>query len=756
MRQNKKLRIAAIMDEFTYHCYAPECELMQITPDHFREEIDSFQPDMLFVESVWRGKDNLWRSKLHDNMEDITALTDYCHSSNIPVVFWSKEDPVHFGVFCKTAALADYVFTTDADSVELYKTYLGHDRVYYLPFAAQPAQHNPVEEYKREDKFCFAGSFYVKYKERSQVFMDLAPLFLEQGLDIYDRNFKKGETDTNSQSTSVASPIVENYYFPLELQGCILGGLPYSEITKAYKGYKYGINMTSMVQSGFMFARRVFELLACNTVVVSNYSRGLEVFFGDLIIATNNKEQMKKQLDRFCGTELDYRKYRLAGLRHVLTSHLYGDRLDRVAQKALGITIKKPLPEILVVCRAENEHVREMFEKQTYEHKKLIIAETGTKLSDLAFDYITVFSEHDYYGKNYLMDLALATRYASDDVIGKAAYYAKDSVMHIEKAYTHVQEEICLSRQMAAKRFFDDKAMITDLFDCHVRADILSLDEFNYCESSDDCEEVNDLDIYTGVPLDEIYAYTDSIQPVALHRKKTISTKELYEELIIKDTDFVTKQFDGNNFRLVREADDDEIVWLYTNKTYQISDYSSNNRIGFYTETSERSGNVRCQIEYYDENNVKLGFLNFVLDGFNLLRICDGAKSFKLIFRMRGKSSVTLTKMDSLSPELLLAAPFPVRSSLLITENYPDYDNPNLERRLHEFAIENHLEVLKVGEDPRYLPYSEYEGIQIVSAQYGAIKEYVNARKFDSIYIDSSSEKISMCLSDYKGRIVTV
>ena len=54
------LKMAVIMDEFTYCCYEPECDMMQITPDNFKEEIDSFAPDLLFIESVWRGKDNLW------------------------------------------------------------------------------------------------------------------------------------------------------------------------------------------------------------------------------------------------------------------------------------------------------------------------------------------------------------------------------------------------------------------------------------------------------------------------------------------------------------------------------------------------------------------------------------------------------------------------------------------------------------------------------------------------------------------------
>lgn len=756
MNKKNKLKMAVIMDEFTYHCYSPECELIQITPNNFKEEIDGFNPDLLFIESVWRGKDNLWRFKLHDNMEDITSLVEYCRGKNIPVIFWSKEDPVHFGVFCRVAALADYVFTTDADCVELYKTHVGHDRVYYLPFAAQPEQHNPVEEYEREDKFCFAGSFYVKYKERSQVFLDLAPLFKEHGLDIYDRNFKKGESDTNTQTTSVASPIAENYYFPPELQGHILGGLPYSEITRAYKGYKYGINMTSMVQSGYMFARRVFELLACNTVVVSNYSRGLELFFGDLIIETNNREHMKNQLDKFCGTELGYRKYRLAGLRHVLASHLYEDRLDRITQKALGRSIKKPLPKILVVCREDNEKVRNMFYGQTYENKQLVVADDVTKLSEYQFDYVTVFSEKDYYGKNYLTDFALATRFASDDVIGKCAYYSDGKVIDVEKAYTRVTDEIRLNRQMAVKSVFDDEITLADLFAFNKSAEILSLDEFNYSENADFCEEADDIDVYTGVPIEEIYEYTDRIKPLELRKMGPFSTEELYNELKISETDKAEKFFDGKSLKIVRDADDDEIVWLYTAKKYNVSDYTSNNRIGFYTETSEKSGNVRCQIEYYDKDGKKLGFLNFVLDGFTLLRVCDGAETFSLIFRMRGKSHVVLTDMYSASPELLMSAPFSVRKNLLITDIYPDYNDRKVGNSLHEFAKKNNLEIFKAGDNPSYLPFSEYEGVQIVASQYSAIKEYINARDFDCIYVASDSQKIKEYLADYKGRIVTI
>lgn len=756
MNEIKKLKVAAIMDEFTYNCYAPECEIMQVTPDDFKDEIDGFNPDILFIESVWRGKDNLWRFKLHDNTEAICALTAYCRKKHIPVIFWSKEDPVHFGVFIRTAALADYVFTTDADCIELYKAHLGHDRVYYLPFAAQPAIHNPIEEYDRKDRFCFAGSFYVKYKERSKVFMELAPLFKAHGLDIYDRNFKKEETDNNTQSTSVASPMAENYYFPEELRDCILGGLPYSEISRAYKGYRYGINMTSMVQSGFMFARRTFELLACNTVTVSNYSRGLEVFFGDLIAATNNRERLKTQLETFCKTELGYRKYRLAGLRHVLMNHLYEDRLDLIARKVLGCSIKRNLPEILVVCVEDNEHIRHMFEAQTYENKRLFIGSPDTLIDTSSFEYITIFSPQDYYGKNYLLDMALATRFAEDLVIGKAAYYSDGKLLYREKAYTRVNEPLMLTHQMASHAIFNGTVKIGELLSYHPQETILSLDEFNYCENVYVCDEVNDIAINTGVPLDKIYDYTDNIPAVTLHKDVPFPIEELYDEVRIRDKDFVSKFCINGTLRLERDSDDDEIVWLRTDKNYDISQFTKGSRIGFFSEVSEKTGNVRCQIEYYDENNIKLDFLNFALDGFSLLRISDRAKTFKLIFRMRGKSSVTLKSLYASSPDSLLPAPFPIRESLLITEQYPSYEAPETAKKLHLFAKDINAEVMLVGEMAKYIPYSEYDGIQIISEQYGAIKEYLAVKTFKHIYIYSPTGRILNEMAEYKGETEVV
>jgi spore maturation protein CgeB len=749
MDMKNQLKIAAIMDEFTFKCYAPECELLQLSPDNFINEINEFKPDFLFIESAWRGKDELWSHKLYKNMDELVSLTGYCRDKGIPIVFWSKEDPVHFSIFIKTAALADYVFTTDADCIELYKGYLGHNEVYYLPFAAQPLLHNPIEEYKREDKFCFAGSFYSRYKERSAAFLALFPIFQKYGLDIYDRNFYK-EMEGYS---------LEYYSYPPQLLTCVRGFLPYNEISRAYKGYRYGINMTSMMQSGFMFARRVFELLACNTVTVSNYSRGMDILFGNLLIATNDKDYMEKQLESFQDNTA-YRKYRLAGLRHVLANHLYEDRLDRVAKKVLGYSIKKALPKILVVSFAsgikEKEHVMVMFKNQSYSEKQIVFADE-TVIYDINFDFLTLFSQYDYYGKNYLLDFALATRFSAVKLIGKGAFYSNGELLHENKTYTIMEESVCLNRQMAAKNIFNNSLKLSDLENFNLTEKILYLDEFNYCENALECSLCEDVEVSTGSPIHSIYTFTDNIKPVKIRDKVHVPLEELYNETIISKEDKVKKALNNGTYTLIREEDDNVIVWLRTGKNYSVSDFATGSKIGFRTETVEKRGNVRCQIEYYDEAGTKLDFLNFALDGFHLLRISDNAKTFKLIFRLEGKASVGIKEFYAVSPDSLVAAPFVTKDTILITESYTNYGCTSTSLiGLHKYTKEKELEVIKISDKPNYLPFNEIEGVRVISVLYDALAEYLKHNPIECAYLYKPSNRVMDFLDDKKIKISVI
>ena len=539
-KQPKDVTIAAIMDDFTYDSFKHECNIVQLTPRHWQDELKSSNPDMLFIESAWRGKDALWTNTVAKIPDELLGIVKYCQKRGIPTVFWNKEDPVHTVHFMRLASLCDFVFTTDVDSIPFYNDILRHNRIFLLPFAAQPAFNNPIEKYDRKDKFNFAGSYYRRYKERCRDFKEVADAAVKfRSLDIYDRNYGKN--------------LALSYQFPDEYKKYIQGSLPYSEIDKAYKGYEYAITMNTIKYSTTMFARRAFELLASNTVTVGNYSKGMKYFLGDLTISADNKSEILQQLERVASTDLSERKYKLLGLRRVLEQHTYEERLGRILSK---VFTDYPAPSrdkhvgVVAVVSQEDElkNVLENYNRQQYKDKRLYIirSDESVKIPDgvaeqiidakklgkqkleklfKGVQYIATFDPTMFYGKFYLTDLALATTYSGADVIGKSAYFTKSDeskslVIHDKDSQYHSDVAIGITRSLISasiiaaetiKRFTDDirsGKVYTE--------NTQSIDGFNLCDTIRINEaEMRDiegeLDLSLGIDINKLYEEADKI-----------------------------------------------------------------------------------------------------------------------------------------------------------------------------------------------------------------------------------------------------
>jgi len=488
----KSLKVACIMDEFTFLSYAPECKLLEVTPDNWKNEIESFSPDMLFIESAWNGKDKLWQRKIAHGSEELFALISFCKENAVPVVYWGKEDPLYTQTFMPVATQADFIFTTDIDAVQKYKLETINPHVYHLHFAAQPVYHNPIEKYERKDAFCFAGSYYHRRAERSLLFDHLSDYFIKtRGLDIYDRNY--GEYGFSTPE----------YAFPEKYGPHILGYLHPEEIDKAYKGYHFGVSMNSITQSQSMFARRNFELMASNTIVVGNFSRGVKNYFGELSFCTDDVATLESALSKYCGNPITLQKHRLKALRKVLSEHLYEDRLSYIIEKVFGINIKPALPSIAVLSNETTEdgitYIKATFERQTFENKTLHFS--IAELYESGADYIAFFSSVDYYGSNYLLDLALATRYLDKDVDG----ICKGT----EHSYTFTNTLMLRSGIIKAKVL--SSLLILEEDECF-SGNFFAIDPFNYRNNykGSTCTDVDDLpDLYEGFSSGDIQPNED-------------------------------------------------------------------------------------------------------------------------------------------------------------------------------------------------------------------------------------------------------
>ncbi|QHT59267.1 glycosyltransferase [Paenibacillus lycopersici] len=634
------IKIACIMDEFTFNCFAPECNLQQVTPSDWKNELEVFQPDMFFLESAWRGLNGLWKAKIDYFSDELIELLSYCKVNNIPVIFWNKEDPVFHDTFQQAARYADYVFTTDIDCVKSYKTIVNHDRVFLLPFAAQTKYHNPIERFERENKFCFAGAYYKRYKDRTrdlETFVDA--ITSEKQLDIYDRNY----FDKNTE-----------YRFPRKYRTLIKGYLKANDIGKAYKGYRFNVNMNSVKQSQSMCARRVFELLASNTVTFSNYSRAIRNLLGDLVICTDDGRRIRDEIRKFDDAEY-YNKFRLVGLRKVLSEHTYRIRFAYIIEKVFGKQ-NDFSKRVAVVAKAGSKEdinrIREQFNKQTYTNKRLYICAAYEYVSDDEVElfarseeaivrlreesqYIAILSIDDYYGSNYLQDLVLALEYGDETAITKATYFAQvnDRVVkqNSDNSYKYV-ESACVRRSLLTLDRItnaDIERYIENVNDAEIGSRSLSIDEYNYAMNvaAAVCKEADDLRIQdTGIVLSSLDHVVESIHAgnaMVTGSIRPLNESECYlsksKSLLIVDDYPSYSDLYRNGFihsRVVEYHDRGHSVDVFR--------FSERHRAGF----SEFNG-IDIASGYYEEINHLLFYAkhNTVLLHFLTKALWDGIKS---------------------------------------------------------------------------------------------------------------------------------
>lgn len=439
------LIVACILDRFSYECFKYECTLIQLNIMQWRAQLDSTKPHFVLVESAWHEPGwGLFGWDDAKDMYEIGKLLRYCKEAGIPTVFWNKEDPVNYFNFVGTAKRFDVVFTTDSNCLEPYRNECGHSRVFSLPFAAQPALHNPLgANYSRKRNIAFAGAYYKSswYPEREADSQTVLSPALPYGLHIYDRHGQ--------------SP---DYEFPDLYKPHIVGYLDYEQMVKAYRLYKIFLNVNSVKYSPTMFSRRVFELLASGTNVISSYALGIAQMFPGIVSVAHTEEETAQYIHTLLHHPNLSKKLSLVGLREVYSKHLYKHRFDEIV-KRLGIGRQDNLPLVTVIASVSNPQmaagIAAQFERQTWENKELILlanvphseaqawlqpAKRGVRLLLRPVDesieqsfrtairlasgsHIAAAHENHYYGPAYLTDLMHAFRYTDADIVGKAAYF---------------------------------------------------------------------------------------------------------------------------------------------------------------------------------------------------------------------------------------------------------------------------------------------------------------------------------------------
>ena len=244
----------------------------------------------------------------------------------IPLAFWTCEDPNALLGFMPQAMMADYVFTSDKACIPTYRRHLKHERVYWLPLAANEWLHKPMPLAEDAADFVFSGNWYdnqwaARKWGTETVILPLARAGYSMAIFSYEeppypelKPFWRGATSCYTTA--------EQYTHGRVVLGNNNQRSGMDERAKTY--------MTSM---------RTFEALACGKPFLASQSDaygalGL-VDYRDIAVSDTPEQTLawaKALLEEGNGAQI------LAdqGRANVLANHTYGHRLERIARAIAG------------------------------------------------------------------------------------------------------------------------------------------------------------------------------------------------------------------------------------------------------------------------------------------------------------------------------------------------------------------------------------------------------------------------------------
>lgn len=423
------------------------------------EQMDTADYDLVLMESIWRGYKDDWLYSMtspglqHANARALVALLERLRErADKPIVMINKEDPLHYDKFLPIMKYADHIFTTDSERVAAYRRDTDALTVTAMPFAANLALTNPINRVREpQEDLCFAGSYYSEgHEERSrQMQFMLDPIVQFKGA-IYDRM----SVHDNPR-----------YHFPEQFRPFIRPAVHFEEMTQLYRRFRVFLNVNTIVTSPTMMSRRVYELLASGTPVVSAPSLALEQQFAGIVPMATTAQEANDQVNRLLTDDRHWWKTSQKGIREVALNHQYRHRGALIRETVLGQTIDRRPKLVSVVMSTKRwdflDRIVENLTRQTYPRMEIILAlrdswpaekiaeltkrlehakgierikvltfpetvslglKMNAAIAEAQGEFIAKMDDDDWYFPNYLQDMILTFDFSGADLAGKWSF----------------------------------------------------------------------------------------------------------------------------------------------------------------------------------------------------------------------------------------------------------------------------------------------------------------------------------------------
>lgn len=454
LKKQYNYKFISILDEISHISFDSEFKLFPLNKNNFENQIIGSTSIGLLLESCWKGNFGSWEYAFtspnlqHQNAQNLLKALSVARDRKFPIIFWNKEDPMHYEKFLPIASKCDIIFTTDSNKVEEYQRDVPHAKVETMMFAANIYLCNPANRFRYPaENICFAGSYYGEGHDNRKKQMDaLLPTIIKFNGVIYDR------------MSLIGNP---RYSYPQKYHKFIRSSVPFKEIIDIYKQFKVFLNVNTITDSPTMMSRRVYELLACGTPVISTPSIAIDEQFKGIVQIARNAKEANKIAKRLLENEWEWLRLSHLGYREVMLKHTYEHRAIQIAN-ALGQEVSQNVPLVSIVMASNRPHFIDRIVKNISEqvHSNLEVIIIAQKYNDIELqnleqklnnsgktfsaihiirndsedtlgkrlnqaialskgDYVAKFDDDDFYFPNYLQDMLIPFKFGDYGIVGK-------------------------------------------------------------------------------------------------------------------------------------------------------------------------------------------------------------------------------------------------------------------------------------------------------------------------------------------------
>ena len=528
-------------------------------------------------------------------------------------------------------------------------------------------------------------------------------------------------------------------------------------------------------------ARRVYELMACNTLVVSNFSRGVQSQMGELTILSDSAKEIIRRIKELEAQPSGLDKLRLAALRKVMSESTYQDRLAYIISKIFNVKLPSLHPDVYVAARVDTEEqakaVYENYVRQNYTEKHLLlICDTALKffkdkqnviiistadvpkiLNKLPeYVWLAGFSTQDFYGENYLTDMMLATRYARSEIIGKSIYYTYENGDVFIKSdasalsYTEIKNSFPIRRAVACVSLLKRENWI--LQGEHTAFPIVicfSADRFNYLENgigaaNEDKAAVCDReDLNTGISVSQMQEYAERMRSSTQDDTSipALKKKNLFDEFTTRKTStMIDVSLNPDNiFHLRSILPPDQHEYLYGKTFFAINELAHHaETLKLHLQTTYNL-NIQLAVFFLDKKRNKLKSTLLKMNTNAEFPVCIDTAFVLFALRIQGSGETNVEKLlfghRCLEPEQILC----VEDILILTNFYPAYDdlyrNAFVHSRVRAYHREGVRAIVYQFRADQELYFDEFEGIPVFRGGASALRKILAEGKVRCILV---------------------